>query len=144
MNLAPPKNLKVLPKDLTTRQVRDIMEDWTDDLRVNCDKCHVPEPNAPPMPNGRPRMDYAADDKDEKAMARIMYTMTEDMKKNYVAKVADMDKQMPAAAPLTCGTCHRGKFTPEAFVPPPKLKGGPGGPGGPGGGPGGSGGPGGF
>jgi hypothetical protein len=136
-NMAPPKNLKVLPKDLTGRQVRDIMETWADDLGVTCEKCHVTDPNAPPMPNGRPRLNYAADDKNEKAEARIMYTMTEDVKKNYVAKVADMDKMPDPAAPLTCGTCHRGKFTPEAFVPPPKPKGGAAPGGGPGGMPGG-------
>jgi hypothetical protein len=62
-------------------------------------------------------------------MARIMYKMTEDMKKNYIEKVADMDKMDSPAAPLTCGTCHRGHLDPEEFVPPHEE--GPRGPGGP-------------
>ena len=47
-----------------------------------------------------------------------MIKMTEDMKANYIKKVADMDKMETPAAPLTCGTCHRGHLDPEAFVPP--------------------------
>jgi len=70
-----------------------------------------------PGPNGRPRLKFDDDSKPEKQMARIMYKMTEDMKKNYIEKVADMDKMDSPAAPLTCGTCHRGHLDPEEFVP---------------------------
>jgi hypothetical protein len=51
-------------------------------------------------------------------MARIMYKMTEDIKANYVSKVAALDTMGSPAAPVTCGTCHRGHLDPEAFEIP--------------------------
>lgn len=120
-----PVNLKVLPKDFTGQQVHETMEGWAGSLGVHCDTCHAADP-AGPGPNGRPRLKFDDDSKPEKRMARIMYTMTEDMKKNYIAKVAEMDKMDTPAAPLTCGTCHRGHIDPEAFTIP--NEGGPGGP----------------
>jgi hypothetical protein len=48
------------------------------------------------------------------------------MKKNYISKVAEMDKMDAPAPPLTCGTCHRGHLDPEEFVIPKDA--GPGGP----------------
>jgi hypothetical protein len=118
-NYPPPTNLKVLPKDLTGAQVREIMEGWAGDLGAHCDTCHAADPKNV-GPNGRPRLDFASDAKDEKEMARIMFTMMETDKKDYVAKVAAMDKMAEPAAPLTCGTCHRGHVDPEKFTPAPE------------------------
>lgn len=92
------------------------MEGWAGALGVHCDTCHAADPNNL-GPNGKPRLKFEDDSKDEKQMARIMYTMTEDMKKNYIAKVVEMDKMGSPAPPLTCGTCHRGHLDPEEFVP---------------------------
>jgi hypothetical protein len=89
---------------------------------VHCDNCHAADPKNV-GPNGRPRLNFASDEKDEKLMARIMYQMTEEDKKNYVARVADMDKMDEPAAPLTCGTCHRGHLDPEKFTPAPQQPG---------------------
>ena len=114
-----PTNLKVLPKDLTGKQVHEIMEGWAGDLGKHCDFCHAADLNKK-GPNGRPSLDFALDTKPKKQMARIMYKMTEDIKKNYVAKVASMDKMDEPAPPVTCGTCHRGHEDPEKFVPPPE------------------------
>lgn len=123
-----PTNLKVLPKDTSGQQIHEIMEGWAGSLGVHCDTCHMADPNNL-GPNGRPRLKFEDDSKPEKQMARIMYTMTEDMKANYIKKVADLDKMESPAAPLTCGTCHRGHLDPEAFVIPKDN--GPRGPGGP-------------
>jgi len=120
-----PTNLKVLPKDTSGQQVHEIMEGWAGSLGVHCDTCHAADPKNL-APNGRPRLKFDDDSKPEKQMARIMYTMTEDMKANYIKKVADLDKMESPAAPLTCGTCHRGHLDPEAFVIPKED--GPGGP----------------
>jgi hypothetical protein len=109
---AAPTNLKVLPKTLTGDQVHEIMEKWEGSLGVHCNTCHAPDPNNI-GPNGRPRLNYADDSKPEKATARLMYTMTEDINRNYVSKVPNSDM------PVTCGTCHRGHFGPEPFVIPP-------------------------
>ncbi|MGA7339118.1 MAG: c-type cytochrome [Terracidiphilus sp.] len=118
-NYPAPTNLKVLPKDLTGKQVHEIMEGWAGDLGVHCDNCHAADPKNI-GPNGKPRLNFADDSKDEKQMARIMYTMMETDKKDYVAKVAAMDKMDEPAAPLTCGTCHRGHQDPEKFTPAPE------------------------
>ena len=117
-----PKNLKVLPKDLNGHQVREIMEKWAGSLGVHCDTCHAADPNHM-GPNGRPRLDFAADTKHDKLKARIMYTMTQDINKNYVSMVAE-DNDGPQGV-VTCGTCHRGHLKPEVYVIPREEHHGP-------------------
>jgi hypothetical protein len=107
---AAPTNLQVLPKTLTGDQVHEIMETWEASLGVHCSTCHAADPKNI-GPNGRPRLNYADDSKPEKASARLMYKMTEDINVNYVSKIPSSD------VPVTCGTCHRGHFGPEPFVP---------------------------
>ena len=124
-NFPAPTNLKVLPKDLTGNQVHDIMEGWAGALGTHCDTCHVADPNNI-GPNGRPRLKFDDDSKPEKQIARLMYTMTEDLKRNSIAKAAELDKMPDPAPALTCGTCHRGQVRPETYVPPKET--GPGGP----------------
>jgi hypothetical protein len=106
-----PTNLKVLPKNLTAQQVHDIMEKWAGDLGAHCNTCHAADPKNI-GPNGRPRLNFADDSKEEKLTARLMYKMTEDINVNYVSKVPNSDE------PVTCGTCHRGHLGPEPFVIP--------------------------
>ena len=115
---AAPTNLKVLPKDLTGDQVHEIMEKWEGSLGAHCNTCHTDDPNNI-GPNGRPRLNYADDSKPEKAIARMMFTMTEDINMNYVSKVPNSEM------PVTCGTCHRGHLGPEPFLPPPDDHDGP-------------------
>jgi hypothetical protein len=110
-NWPAPTNLKVLPKNLTGKQVRDIMEQWEGYLGVHCSTCHTPDPTKK-GPNGRPELNFADDSKEEKQTARIMYTMTEDINVKYVSKVPSSDE------PVTCGTCHRGHLGPEPFEIP--------------------------
>lgn len=127
-NFPPPTNLQVLPKDTTGSQVREIMENWAGSLGVHCDTCHMADPRNL-GPNGRPRLNFADDSKPEKQIARIMYTMTQQINKDYISKAMDMDKD-GEGSPVTCGTCHRGHKMPEEFVVPKEEH--PGGPGGPG------------
>jgi hypothetical protein len=108
---AAPTNLQVLPKNLTGDQVHEIMDTWEASLGVHCSTCHAADPKNI-GPNGRPRLNYADDSKPEKASARLMYKMTEDINVNYVSKIPSSDM------PVTCGTCHRGHFGPEPFVIP--------------------------
>jgi hypothetical protein len=114
-----PTNLQVLPKNLTGEQLHDIMEGYAAALGQHCNYCHAADPKNI-GPNGRPRLNFASDEKDEKQMARIMITMTDEINKNYVAKVAAIDKMPDAAPPVTCGTCHRGHEDPEEFKPAPE------------------------
>ena len=84
-NYPAPTNLKVLPKDLTGREVRDIMQKWAGSLGVHCDTCHAADPNHP-GPNGRPRLNFADDSKPDKQIARIMYTMTQQINADYIRR----------------------------------------------------------
>jgi hypothetical protein len=106
-----PTNLKVLPKDLTGEQVHEIMETWEASLGAKCSTCHTPDPKNI-GPNGRPRLNFPDDSREEKATARLMYTMTQDINRNYVSKIDN------SGEPVTCGTCHRGHLGPEPFVIP--------------------------
>jgi Photosynthetic reaction centre cytochrome C subunit len=118
--MPPPKNLQVLPKNLTADQVHEIMHGWEAALGTNCSHCHAADPNKI-GPNGRPRLDFALDTKPEKSTARLMYKMVQDINSNYISMVekpgAENAEKSPT--PVTCGTCHRGHVTPEPFVAPP-------------------------
>jgi len=117
-----PTNLKVLPKDLTGQQVHELMEKIEGSLGVHCDTCHAADPKNL-APNGRPRLNFADDSKPEKNNARLMITMTDEINKNYVPKIDSAGEVDKAGMMVTCGTCHRGKLHPEAFVIPPEERG---------------------
>lgn len=104
-----PTNLRVLPKDLTGQQVHDIMEQWKTALGMGCNACHK-EDRENLDPDGRPLLKFADDSKPEKATARLMYTMTEEINEKYIAKIDS------SGVPVTCGTCHRGHLGPEPFM----------------------------
>lgn len=107
-----PKNLQVLPKNLTGDQVQEIMHKWADRLGTNCGTCHAVDPKRI-GPKGQPMLDFAADTKPEKRTARLMYKMTVNINENYISTVENSGQK------VTCGTCHRGHITPEPFIPPP-------------------------
>ncbi len=106
-----PTNLKVLPKTLTGEQVHEIMEGWAAALGTHCGTCHAADPKNI-GPNGRPRLNFADDSKQDKSTARLMFKMVQDINENYVSMVPN------SGAPVTCGTCHRGHLGPEPFVAP--------------------------
>ena len=121
-----PTNLKVLPKDLTGREVRDIMKTWAGSLGVHCDNCHVADPNHLDA-RGQPTLNFPDDSKPDKQIARMMYTMTKQINMDTISKVIAMDTDNEGM-PVTCGTCHRGHKMPEEFVIPKEVpQGGPGG-----------------
>lgn len=109
-----PVNLKVLPKNLTGRQVHDLMKQWSGELGVRCAACHVPESGVAISSGSYSR--FADDSKPMKEAARRMYTMTEQINSGYIAKVE------PTGAPVTCGTCHRGSISPQPFLASPDAQ----------------------
>ena len=113
-----PTNLKVLPKTLTGQQVMDIMHGWRQQLGVGCDTCHTVDPTKK-MPNGHPAMNFPDDSKPEKETARLMLKMTMEINKT-TSMVESKQNNEESAKQVTCGTCHRGKFDPPAYVPPPE------------------------
>jgi hypothetical protein len=117
-NFPAPTNLQVLPKNLTGQQVHEIMEKWEGELGSGCRTCHaVDKTNV--GPNGRPRLNFADDSKEEKQTARLMYKMTEKINTDYISMVPNSGQS------VTCGTCHRGHLGPEEFVPAKREEHGP-------------------
>lgn len=107
MQIGPPKNLQVLPKDISTEQLLSTMRGFTGALGVNCTFCHA-------VVDGRP--DFASDANPHKAIARTMITMTNDINHKYLASLS-----IPEATErveVGCGNCHQGHAIPQPFVPP--------------------------
>ncbi len=107
-----PTNLQVLPKTLTGDQVHEIMHKWEAALGAECTTCHAADP-VKKRPDGRPMLNFADDSKPEKATARLMVKMVDNINSQYIGKLED------GGAPVGCATCHRGHLTPEPFVAPP-------------------------
>jgi hypothetical protein len=106
-----PKNLKVFPRNLSGRQVNDIMEEWSRSLGVRCDACHT-EATEIIAADDDSHLNYSDDSKQMKIIARNMYEMTEEINSVHIAKIEG------SGMPVTCGTCHRGRISPEPFVAP--------------------------
>jgi hypothetical protein len=105
-----PVNLKVLPKNIAPEQLIGIMRGFTGALGVQCRFCHAMNPQTH-------HLSFPSDAKPEKATARLMILMTRRIDEQYISKVNDPEN-MPQQKSVTCGTCHRGHSTPEAFLPP--------------------------
>ena len=106
-----PTNLQVLPKDTTGQQLREIMAQWNGALGVQCNACHT-EDTKNLNPNGKSRLLCADDSKPEKNTARTMFKLTGTINQ-CVGKIGSTGTQ------VSCGTCHRGHLTPEAFAASP-------------------------
>jgi hypothetical protein len=115
-NFPAPTNLQVLPKNLTGQQLHEIMESFAGSLGVHCDFCHAADP-IKKMPNGQPQLNFADDSKNNKKIARIMYTMVQQINGDYISKSTAIDPDAMGMK-VTCGTCHRGHDMPEEFVIP--------------------------
>ena len=99
------KNLKVLPKDISSAALQKIMVDeFEDGLGVGCNFCHASE-------KGSLHLDYASDEKPEKEMARSMMLTTMDINKRYFGVEHPLigDSLMT----ITCVTCHHGTSRPD-------------------------------
>ena len=125
-----PTNLQVLPKDTPQQDVMALMQQFTQALGVQCVFCHVlaaPEPppdldDAPPVPaagrgrgrgQGPPPMNYAADERPQKATARTMLRLVNDINATLRAKVAKPSSDLVA---VQCATCHRGVTNPQQLT----------------------------
>ena len=102
-------NLKVLPKNISSRQLQELMvDDFQDGLGVTCNFCHASNPD------GR-GLDYASDAKPEKQISRVMMRMTLGITNKYFkikhARFGD------AALTVTCNTCHKGEAFPDGSEP---------------------------
>jgi len=102
------KNLKVLPKNISSKQLSAIMVDeFTDDLGVSCNFCHAENKDTH-------KPDYASDEKPEKQIARYMMRMTIRINKKYFKLGHPMIGDSTLA--ITCATCHHGTPHPDNTV----------------------------
>jgi hypothetical protein len=99
------KNLKVLPKNISSRDLNGIMvDDFQDALGVTCDFCHAQAPGA----HG---LDFVSDAKPEKEIARAMMRMELGLNKKYFkVKHPLIGGDMLV---VTCNTCHKGEAFPD-------------------------------
>lgn len=100
-----PVNLKVLPKDISAVEIGELMKRFASDLGVTCNHCHVEIA-------GTQKFDYASDENPDKATARLMITMLQDINDKYLASLGG-DRRYAVA--VTCGSCHLGQSSPPAF-----------------------------
>ncbi len=114
---APPerkfKNLKVLSKKISEKELDSIMHTFTRGLGVKCDFCHKPLPDR--------KMDFASDEKPEKNIARKMMKMATKINKKYFNY--EKDDQGKMITSLTCYSCHHGEAHPAKNPPPRQQQG---------------------
>jgi cytochrome c553 len=103
-----PKNLKVLPKNISHDELEKVMRDWSTSLGVRCGFCHARNTETN-------KTDWASDAKPEKEMARKMMKMTAKINKKYFKMDKDDKKEGDAmTAAITCVTCHHGSAHPNS------------------------------
>lgn len=99
------KNLKVLPKDISRRELFETMRGFAQGLGVHCSACHVGQEGKPLS-----TYDFASDKKWMKRDARVMLRMVETINGSILPKLPQRDTPNVA---VTCSTCHRGVRRPE-------------------------------
>ena len=103
-NANAPRNLKVLPADLSRDSVVKIMRrQFASGLGVSCNFCH----GAPNVPFDS--IDYASDERPTKLLAREMYKMMNRINSELLPAIPG--RGTPSIQ-LECITCHRGATRP--------------------------------
>ena len=98
-------NLKILPKDISSKDLQGIMaDDFEDGLGVSCGFCHANAKDG----HG---LDFASDEKPEKEIARAMMRMTIGINKDYFK--AEHPLIGSTELIVTCTTCHKGQAFPD-------------------------------
>jgi hypothetical protein len=102
------ENLKVLPKDISSKDLQGIMaDDFEDGLGVSCGFCHA-------SAAGGHGLDFVSDAKPEKEIARRMMRMTLDLNKKYFN--ARKPRIGSNTLTITCATCHKGEAFPDGDI----------------------------
>jgi hypothetical protein len=98
-------NLKILPKNISSKDLQKIMvDDFEDGLGVSCNFCHAADKTTG-------KFDYASDAKPEKEIARQMMRTTIGINKKYFKVKHPMIGT--DALTVTCNTCHNGVAFPD-------------------------------
>jgi hypothetical protein len=100
-----PKNLQILPKDISNEKLDSIMHTYNTALGVKCEFCHE---NANKLTFG---LDYSSDAGPMKITARKMLDMTIGLNKTWFW--FNKEERPEYLKVITCNTCHRGEAFPE-------------------------------
>ena len=103
---ADPQNLKVLPQDISSKDLSNTMKGFALGLGVRCETCHVGESGQPLS-----TFDFESDEKTMKRKARIMFEMLADINSDYVPQLNEIEDAKRVA--VRCVTCHRGRPQPK-------------------------------
>jgi tetratricopeptide (TPR) repeat protein len=95
-------NLQVLPKNISQSDLQTTMRGFAFALNVRCPYCHVQKADM--------KMDFPADDKDQKKTARVMLQMVAIINRDYLSKIG---KETPVR--VECVTCHHGLTQPRTL-----------------------------
>ena len=104
-------NLKILPKNISEKELDKVMDGFNIALGVACDYCHAKKTTVD-------ELNFASDKKPEKGIARKMMTMTTNINKKYF----DFNNNKGSVQPVTCLTFHRGSPMPETDSIPRREK----------------------
>ena len=99
------KNLKVLPQDITEKQLDSTMLAYNKALQVTCGFCHVKRADLSGIAHPGDTLDFALD-KGMKDYARKMIRLSIDINKNYF--YSDTTIRPEFVNVVSCNTCHRG------------------------------------
>jgi hypothetical protein len=95
-----PRNLKVLPKDISDKMLDSFMHSYNKALGVGCDFCHVK------INMFSDSLNYTADVNPMKEEARKMMRLTIQLNKDYF--YFDSTRRPEYLNVVACMTCHRG------------------------------------
>jgi predicted trehalose synthase len=119
------KNLQIFPKDIPRDELIAAMRGFTRSLGVRCNHCHVVTATEP-----KEVLDFPADTKAEKRVARVMLQMTQQINSAWMDRVEQAEGHPVTPGEnemrVMCWTCHRGKTEPEMPPPPPAPQTAPG------------------
>jgi hypothetical protein len=104
------KNLKVLSKNISDRDMDYVMESFNAGLGANCLFCHPGKQNGADF-----SIDYVTDVLQNKRVARDMLRMTLKLNNKYFKTT--MSGMMNTRGTVWCKTCHQGNAVPILPVP---------------------------
>lgn len=108
-------NLKVLPSNITEKELDSIMDHFKLSLGVRCGFCHAMDPDTS---RGK-HLDFASDAKPEKERAREMLKMTAYLNTTFFNP--EHSTRPDTLRTVMCFTCHRGTTTPDEMSLLPQL-----------------------
>ena len=104
-----PRNLEVLPADMSTRAVVGVMRGFAGALGVRCIHCHLGED-----PNDLSTTDFVSDERETKRVARVMMrmvqTLNDDLLEPGLTEVGRAE-----SLDVRCATCHHGNSRPVSL-----------------------------